>query len=560
MPLERDEGEYGYIAQRMLHGEVPYATVHNPKLPGTFIMYALSILLFGQTASGIHFGLLLVNLASIGMVFIIGRRLLDDICGAAAAVAFAFMSTAPSVYGLQAHATHFVVLFALIGIWTLLKSRETTKVEGEQPERLGGRWQRHCRFALPSRHELLWLTLSGLAFGLAFLMKQPGALFAVWAVLYLLVSPRLLAAGDGRPNKSRRKSRITHHESRTTDHAPVLRSAFDVGGSRTAILSTAFLIPLLAVMLWMLAAGAFSQFWFWTFTYAGKYGTAISFANGSEILRDAVDVVVGPNLLWWLLSALGAVIIWWDTRLDAAKRFLLVALFVCSAVAVSLGLYFRPHYFILLLPVLSLLTGAALSRSLYLLRHDKTIELFLGLAVVIVAFVAFIVTLVGFGDIWFAEKPADAMKEIYHTDLFLKAQEAAEYVKAHCTPGARIAVLGSEPEIYFYSRTKSASPHILMYPLMEQHPFAATMQHELIQDIETQKPEFVVYVRDDFSWLRWQESEKTLDGWWPGYLGSHLTLLQDAPIQENRPENPDKNEEEATKKEPKGISIFHLTR
>src|SRR6188508_1903744 len=64
-PLERDEGEFAYGAQRILAGDVPYVSFHAMKLPGIYLAYAATMLLFGETAWGIHLGLLLVNLASV---------------------------------------------------------------------------------------------------------------------------------------------------------------------------------------------------------------------------------------------------------------------------------------------------------------------------------------------------------------------------------------------------------------------------------------------------------------------------------------------------------------
>ena len=36
VPLERDEGEYAYIAQRMLAAELPYRDAFDQKPPGVF--------------------------------------------------------------------------------------------------------------------------------------------------------------------------------------------------------------------------------------------------------------------------------------------------------------------------------------------------------------------------------------------------------------------------------------------------------------------------------------------------------------------------------------------
>ncbi len=115
IPLERDEGEFAYAGQLMLQGVPPYREIYAMKLPGTYAAYAVMMAVFGQSASGIHLGLALVNVASIVMMFLLGRKLLGDAAGVASAVAFALLSLSPSVLGLAAHATHFVVLFALAG-------------------------------------------------------------------------------------------------------------------------------------------------------------------------------------------------------------------------------------------------------------------------------------------------------------------------------------------------------------------------------------------------------------------------------------------------------------
>src|SRR5256885_2064469 len=127
MPLERDEGEYAYAGQLMLEGIPPYKLAYNMKLPGTYAAYAVIMAIFGQTPSGIHVGVALVNIASIILIYFLGRKLLDEITGIVAAVTFGLLSLSPSVLGLAGHATHFVVLPALAATLLLLKT-----VEGKQ--------------------------------------------------------------------------------------------------------------------------------------------------------------------------------------------------------------------------------------------------------------------------------------------------------------------------------------------------------------------------------------------------------------------------------------------
>ncbi len=48
VPLERDEGEYAYLGQRLLQGEAPWVHAWNMKLPGASLAYALMMALFGH--------------------------------------------------------------------------------------------------------------------------------------------------------------------------------------------------------------------------------------------------------------------------------------------------------------------------------------------------------------------------------------------------------------------------------------------------------------------------------------------------------------------------------
>jgi hypothetical protein len=74
-PLERDEGEYAYAGQLLLQGIPPYAEVYNMKMPGTYSVYAVILFAFGQTPSGIHAGLLVINIATILVFFCLAKKL-----------------------------------------------------------------------------------------------------------------------------------------------------------------------------------------------------------------------------------------------------------------------------------------------------------------------------------------------------------------------------------------------------------------------------------------------------------------------------------------------------
>ncbi len=169
IPFERDEGEYAYAGQLMLQGIPPYSVASNMKLPGTYAAHAVIMACFGETIVAVHLGLLLVNAATILLVFFLGKRLFGAVAGVAAAAAYASLSLSPAVGGTASHATHFVTLFALAATVLLIRRPAAA----------------------------FW---PGLLYGLAFLMKQHGIFFAMFGALYLLrrrSGPRTLATFAG---------------------------------------------------------------------------------------------------------------------------------------------------------------------------------------------------------------------------------------------------------------------------------------------------------------------------------------------------------------------------
>src|SRR5437899_6296339 len=311
IPLERDEGEYAYAGQLMLQGIPPYKLVYNMKFPGTYAAYALIMSVFGQTILGIHLGLLLVHAATIALIFLLGRRLMNSTAGIAAATSYAVLSVSPSVLGLAAHATNFVMLPVLGGTLLILKYSES------------------------ERHAFERLFASGLLFGIGALMKQPALLFIPFGAIYLLWN-------DVRQRLTPKKILL-----------------------RNLIFWVAAIVPLGITCLILWHAGVLDKFWFWTVRYAGQYGTFLvseiysgrwPLSRAMQVSLQSVTEAIGIGWVLWALAGLGLIVGLWDRSSRANTNFLL-GLLVFSALAVCQGFYFRPHYFIMILPAVSLLVG-----------------------------------------------------------------------------------------------------------------------------------------------------------------------------------------------------------
>jgi len=243
LPLERDEGEYAYAGQLMLEGEPPYRLIYNMKMPGIYAAYALIMAVFGQGTGGIRFGFMLVNFGAIVLMYFLGRRFLDRAGAIAASAIYALLSLSPSVQGINAHATHFVVLAALGATLALLRAQERGHLAG-----------------------FFW---SGALFGLAFLMKQPGGAFVLFGFSIILWTAWRRPPPD-----------------------------WKTGGWRVAAYACGVAAPIVLTGLILWRAGVWDKFWFWTVTYARVHATALSLRDGMIRLAGYIALVHWDWSFW----------------------------------------------------------------------------------------------------------------------------------------------------------------------------------------------------------------------------------------------------------------------
>lgn len=430
MPLERDEGEFAYSGQLLLKGFPPYLHAYSMKLPGMAFLNALFMFFFGQSVQAVHLGLLAVNILSAIFVFRIAQQLSGAMAGCFSAGLFLLLTQSQHLLGLFSHATHFVAFFTLAAYLLLLTDK-------------------------PSSFSLRYL-LAGVLSGLAFLVKQHAAVFTVAMLLFILLE-----------RKGQRH-----------------------GLKKALLLLAGSAVPYLLTGLFIFKTGLLDRFVLWTISYASAYATGLTPLMGWINFKSQMAAILGSTALFWLLALAGlALLIWQRAQRSAA---LLLPLLCASFLAIAPGFHFRPHYFILLAPVIALSAGGLLSGFT---RRGR-------LAVIGLFFAAALFQL--YQERWFifTATPTEYLKKAYLTTKpFVEAKTVADYVRSVTRSDERILVLGSEPQIYFYADRLSATPHIYMYPLMEEQPYAQQMQEEMLRQIAETKPRYIVLVDDLSSWL-----------------------------------------------------------
>ena len=450
IPLERDEGEYAYAGQLILQGIPPYQLAYNMKLPGTYAAYAGILAVFGQTARGIHLGLLLVNSISIILLYVLTARLFGTLAGTIAGASFALLTTHQGVLGFAAHATQFVVLAALAGLILLLRAEETRRT--------------------------VFFFWSGLAFGIAFLMKQPGILLGVFAFFYLAVAcwPRNI-----------RDSR---------EWVPWAKTM--------GVFLLAAALPYVLTCALLYRSGVFPNFWLWTVDYARQYATIEPLNVGLGYLRSNFSYLLHYTLWLWVLALIGVSTPFWNPAVRRHAGFVF-GLLAFSCAAVCPGFYFRQHYFVLMMPAVAILIAIAVTSAIERLSaHSiKSAARWLPVSPVIVFASVWALSIYSNSDFYFKLSPVEECRLLYKDHPFLEAPPIADYLRQHTAPTDTILVLGSEPEMYFYAHRHSATGYIYTYSLMEDQPYWPIMQKQMMQEVEASRPAYVVFLSNPYSWI-----------------------------------------------------------
>jgi len=473
MPLERDEGEFAYTAQLIMDGGVPYKDVYNKKLPGMAYMYIGFIKLFGETRVGIRMGLAAVNICTILALFMLAKTIFDPFTGAIASLSYSVLSVDPMILGMAAHATQAINLFVVLSILVILKAiREGSSV---------------------------YYLLSGFLLGLTFLLKQHALFFAPFSYLYVFVFFKI----------------------QKKDKPSCYMRAM-------SIYTLGMLLPLFGAIAVIVLAGTFDKFWFWSVIYAKGYVSRLSIAAGIARFNLKFGQVVNKFTFLWIMGSVGYLILLFTQRPIWKKIFISLFLFFSFACLIP-GFILSSHYFIVLLPGICVCIGIAFS---YIKdKVDRFSGKGWGGAVAIIFFSLIVISgIFRQMNYFFYKDPFEISREIYGSNPFPEAIEIGTFIRERTDKDDTIAVVGSEAEIYFYARRKAATGFIYVYGLGDGHEYNLKFQNEMISEIETKEPEFIVFADVPTSWLFAPGAPTKITDWYKEYTDKYYNLVGVADI------------------------------
>ncbi len=444
VPLERDEGAYAYIAQRLALGEVPYKDSFDQKPPGAAIAYWTAFRFGPETARTIHvLGLVVALLSSWALTFVV-RRLADDRSALAAGLVLAFLLSDPHVFGFSANTELFMTLPAVLSVLPLLRI-----LSGER----GLRSAAAC----------------GVLNGIAFLFKPVAVFNMAFCVLAVwLFSEKRNGAADRR----------------------ILL---------TVVAAAAFFFPILSSFLIFAALGGGGAYIDAVFVNNYYYASTYPWEMALQLGPAAITKLAPTEGTTWALAA--AIVAWGIYRRDR-KTVLLCLWLAASCLGIVSGKRFYPHYFIQWLPPLAAMAGIGVGFVLGVFKDFRPPVLRYGVSALFIVGLAWIPAahLVP----WLKASTDEVSWKSYPGNPFVEAPLIARFAAERTEPDDAIFIIGSEPEILFYAHRKSASRYIHTYPVLTIAPDGPRRLEEYVTDFIDRRPRMVILVDVITSLSEWE--------------------------------------------------------
>ncbi|MGQ0644844.1 MAG: ArnT family glycosyltransferase [Elusimicrobiota bacterium] len=265
-----------------------------------------------------------------------------------------------------------------------------------------------------------------------------------------------------------------------------------------------------AAYFWSL--GAWKDFYFFVFLYNASYG--------SEVVRSGRTLEGLQNLVWslkrlapveagiWLAAAGGLGAAFFKDRRPHLPLVLLWG--AASLAGVFAGFRFLSHYFVQAAPAVALAAGCGVHYAHARWGAGRRPWLIPALA----ASLLLLPYLYGNRFFFLGAPPEDISRRLYDSpNPFVEAVRVAQYVEENTAPGDTVYVFGSEPEILFYAKRRSATRYIYTYTLNGDFPKAEDLQKQAVAELEASRPELLLWVKVPFSHMATDRSKTILQNY-----------------------------------------------
>lgn len=318
--IDWDESVYALMARSLLEGHWPYTAVWDHKPPGLYALFALGQWVLGPTVQSFRLLAVAAATATSYLLFLYGRDALGNpSVGLLAGVFYVIFSLQNG--GLATNAEILMAPLVVLGFYILIARSSMVQPTSRSPAR--------------------WVLAAGLCFGLAIQIKTV-AVFDLAAALLVTV---VFGVRGWRPRQD-----LAGRASTRARHLWTLVLLLLAGAA----------IPTLAVILVFTAGDHLGAYVQANFTANLAYARTASF-SGTELLQSLIGQIRQALVLWVALPA-SLALAWMlrrSTHTVTLDLAVLAVWFACAFAAVLLGGRYFWHYYLQVLPPLTLIAGLA---------------------------------------------------------------------------------------------------------------------------------------------------------------------------------------------------------
>ncbi len=439
-PLGRDQGEFATIGRGILHGQVPYKDLWNPKPPAVFYIYALAIQLLGQTAPAIRaIDFFIVPFISLSL-FWLGRQIANRRVGLWTALIFPVFYFTESFWTLSQN-DGIVLLPMVLAVVCLFKAVSGQRLAiSSDAANTTSETQHSARWAVSTRsstQHFIWLFLSGALCGYAVWFKYPFALLGAalvvgWWWINRAVGTRNFVSLQMAKNIA----------------------AFVFGG---LVIGIGGILIMQAMGAWdelLLSARVTSQYTALTF----------NFTDFTDLMKTAIGFRWQQWGVLWILAAAWIFVRRWGEK--RGKGWSIVLLWLLAGLAIMLiQAKGYDYHWLPMLPPLVLLAADTIDQILARIGTRYIPQI-----IVAIFFLSIMVY-----TIWPVTFPYLTGQEdqIAYDSHFVAGEfvadeslKVANFLREREVPGDSLYIWGFRPEVYYMSGLNPASRFIFQFPLV----------------------------------------------------------------------------------------------
>lgn len=428
-PFERDEGLYAYIGQEILRGGIPYKDAIENKPPGIYYLYAGFIALVGNSTEGIRLLSAGYSLLTVLSIYYLASHLYGARAGLLSSFFYGIFSSGPMIRGSSSQCEVFMVLPMVLSVYLFIRNVDTNK--------------------------RIYLLLSGFLAGIAVFIKTTGLPNLLLILIFTLFTTKGI--------KDRALNMLT------------------------------FLIPVTLMacftFLYFSYHDALDDLIYWNFTYQRTYGRQPFSLMWDRFTTRGIDTSSEHLLLWMVAIPTVFRLLFKELGL---RNILAVMLIPASLAAVFMPGTFWPHYFILMIPVLSILAGAGLAE----LWDERKKWFLIVLPVLVTAFLYSVKLDYAYYAVY---SPEEVSANKYGTSIFGESIKIAKYIKERTDEDDYIFQWGWQPELYFL--TDRQSPNRFpsgFFIALSANPINEI--NDILGGIITKRPKYIIVQNGRENW------------------------------------------------------------